>query len=907
MKNKPYAVFLTVFLFVLGQTAYAQLEKGVTSTGKEVDCSTINPSVDKTVSEYGKIVTHPRVTRNGEIITDDCAEDILVNVIGADSKQFCSGGNVNVEYTASHPGITGTGISYKWYVNDVLQTETGASFTATFSADGNYVVRCDVSQGTANGSGYKMTSVEAFPLPTVVVAGADQLCEGINTTLTATSGFTSYVWSSNVVSSTTNTAIVNAGGTYTVTVTDANGCQNTASKAVTGHTLPVVAITGDSQVCGSESVTLTATSDLTTYVWSSNVASSTNNTATVNAGGTYTVTVTDSHGCKNTVSKDIAQATVTGDVTISGTNSICSGSGTTLTVSGVAAGDGSQLSYKWYKGTSSTAISGATSSTYSPTNITANTTYRCVVTPVLSAATSCAGPAKESSYAVTVTTPKTGTLSVSANPATIWTGSGTSSTLTASVSGTTAGTLTYQWYSGSSAISGATATTYTVTPTSTTTYKCIETATLNGCTANNEKSVKVTVNQPTLTVTSIPNSASIGLCSASSIEITYTADYSGPTPTSYSWSVTGGPISGASNTSSVTVIVSSPGTVSATCTVNYSGGNKNASKSTTVTSGGQPANMVLYEDYNARSIQITSTNCITSTLVWKNSSNEVVLTGFDQIPSYLGATLPNGIYTVTGSNSDGCSVTKSAVLGVTNTSSCYASALKTNEVGSGHTLTAVKDHENNQYAVFTIAGYCMTQQNMRCSSGPTTHSDFNEGVHSAYNKSYVYKEGTEGYLYNWHAALDLPAETSCSTSDSYTNRRGICPDGWHIPSWDEWYNITHTGHNAGQFALPNSQSPYDWWEVCKDMAEKGSYQGDNNVPGCPLDDDKNATGFSAVPAGFFDEGRGVLRGGNAYFWSSTSGSSTDAKVADLARDQGVFYELWYAKTVGYSVRCIRDY
>lgn len=621
-------------------------------------------SDDNVVDENGEVVSNPRLTRNGMLITAECAEEIQVTVNGADSKEFCTGGSVNVEYTVSHPSLTGSGISYKWYVNDVLKSETGATFTATFSAAGSYVVHCDVSKGTASGSGSKTTSVS-------------------------------------------------------------------------------------------------------------------------------------------------------------------------------------------------------------------------------------------------VITPLTGTLAVSANPTTIYAGG--SSTLTASVTGTTAGTLTYQWYSGSSAISGATGTTYTVSPTATTTYKCVETATLSGCTATAEKSVTVTLSEPTLTVSSAPNSASISLCSASSVEIIYTANYSGPTPTSYSWSVTGGSISGASNTSAVTVIVSSTGTVTASCTVNYSGGSKNASKSTTVTSGGQPANMVLYEDYNARSIQITSTDCITSTLVWKNSSGEVVLTNSDQIPSYLGVTLPSGIYTVTGSNSSGCSITKSAVLGLTNTSSCYASALKTNEVGSGHTLTAVKDHENNQYAVFTIAGYCMTQQNMRCSSGPTTHSVFTEGILSAYDKSYVYKEGTEGYLYNWHAALDFPDGTNCNTSDPYTNRRGICPDGWHIPSWDEWYNITHTGHNAGQFALPNSQSPYDWWEVCKDMAEKGSYQGDNNVPGCPLDDDKNATGFSAIPAGFFDQGRGVVRGGNAYFWSSTSGNSTDAKVADLARDQGVFYELWYAKTVGYSVRCIRDY
>ena len=78
MKSKLYAVFCAVFIFTICQTVYAQEDKGVTASGKEVDCSTIDPLVDKTVSEHGKVVLSPRVTRNGKLITAECAPIIPV-------------------------------------------------------------------------------------------------------------------------------------------------------------------------------------------------------------------------------------------------------------------------------------------------------------------------------------------------------------------------------------------------------------------------------------------------------------------------------------------------------------------------------------------------------------------------------------------------------------------------------------------------------------------------------------------------------------------------------------------------------------------------------------------------------------------------------------------------------------
>ena len=71
-------------------------------------------------------------------------------------------------------------------------------------------------------------------LPTVAISGTLSYCNGSNTTLTATAGLSSYLWSTG---ETTQDIDVTAGS-YTVTGTDANGCSATSS-SVTVAELPL--------------------------------------------------------------------------------------------------------------------------------------------------------------------------------------------------------------------------------------------------------------------------------------------------------------------------------------------------------------------------------------------------------------------------------------------------------------------------------------------------------------------------------------------------------------------------------------------------------------------------------------------------------------------------------------------
>ncbi len=133
-------------------------------------------------------------------------------------------------------------------------------------------------------------------------AGPDQaLCTGQSTSLTATGG-TSYVWSTG---ETTSTISLTPSQTtsYAVTVTDDNGCTDTADVEVVVHDIPVAQITGDEVICIAHSSTLSASGGIN-YLWSTGETTA---EVTVSPSTTtiYFVTVTDVNGCTDMAEKEV--------------------------------------------------------------------------------------------------------------------------------------------------------------------------------------------------------------------------------------------------------------------------------------------------------------------------------------------------------------------------------------------------------------------------------------------------------------------------------------------------------------------------------------------------------------------------------------------------------------------------
>ena len=172
-------------------------------------------------------------------------------------------------------------------------------------------------------------TIEVFALP-VADAGMDvTICEGECTDLTATGG-DYYMWNTQETTASINVCPVTTTS-YTVVVTDMNGCQASADVTVNVNPLPMADAGNDVSICDGDCATLTATGGVS-YLWSDGQTTASINVCPTSTT-TYTVTVTDANGCENT-----DEVTVTVNplpVASAGPDAyICLGDCATLTASG---------------------------------------------------------------------------------------------------------------------------------------------------------------------------------------------------------------------------------------------------------------------------------------------------------------------------------------------------------------------------------------------------------------------------------------------------------------------------------------------------------------------------------------------------------------------------------------------
>ena len=194
----------------------------------------------------------------------------------------------------------------------------------------------------------------------------------------------------------------------------------------------------------------------------------------------------------------------------------------------------------------------------------------------------------------------------------------------------------------------------------------------------------------------------------------------------------------------------------------------------------------------------------------------------------------------------------------------------------------ISDYVNNEkYYTVLIGDQCWLQENLRAylyaNGDEITYLPYDSwlevdyGVWS-YPENNPENDDLYGKHYGWYAVLD---------------ERNICPEGWHVPSDDEWAVLRDFLGGSSIAGEKMKIEGTDFWE--------------------PPNVATNESFFSALPSGsrFVFGGETIYFGTQSVFWSTT-GDDSETWLYALLNTIPVFNHFGGTQHNGQSVRCVRD-
>jgi uncharacterized protein (TIGR02145 family) len=181
-----------------------------------------------------------------------------------------------------------------------------------------------------------------------------------------------------------------------------------------------------------------------------------------------------------------------------------------------------------------------------------------------------------------------------------------------------------------------------------------------------------------------------------------------------------------------------------------------------------------------------------------------------------------------------------------------------------------------------------------------------------------------GGIYEWTAAMNISstyllnyspyfgtADESCYPCGPTTGHggvQGICPSGYHVPTDVEWSHY--------EYCLESTLAPTGSTPLSDFLTLDVQFRGSNSSAGpgakmkasSPTWDGTNASGFNALPSGYYSNGWSSLGYDARWHTATESYSASLAGMHVLMSGNGQAYrQMPSSKTNGFTVRCLKDW
>ena len=227
---------------------------------------------------------------------------------------------------------------------------------------------------------------------------------------------------------------------------------------------------------------------------------------------------------------------------------------------------------------------------------------------------------------------------------------------------------------------------------------------------------------------------------------------------------------------------------------------------------------------------------------------------------------------------------------------------------SGKYINKLTDKSGNEYDVVQIGEQCWMRENLRTTK---------------------FADGTDIDAANYHATDNVAVQGYVYDKDAVTSAANICPSGWHVPSDDEWTQLTDYLGATQDPRTPTFESNYpyrcdesDENSIAKSLASTATDWPYESADACSIgntdsytvwngpDDPRtlyrysynNRTGFNAVPVGYWHNGGMDSVGKQANYWTSTGQKHMNldyprSTIEQIDSESG---------SPACSIRCLRD-